>query len=410
MADERDSEDFRGLCGARAGDWVRNRKIGTRNQALGAPHSRCPARVCVHFGTPPQRRRRLRRPHIDTADYDVYDRLPNPMAASRAHAWFFPVPRQSAVAGGKRACAARAAAALGCLAAFSTSCVHGSVPVALPPALPPQATAAPSRTPARLVTGLADGLVAIHAQGETLLQVVDALTDEMAVVIRLSPELMPLPVQLVLEEVTIERALNELLAAAGVTDYIWIYERTAGAPEPGAWVSVRRARTGAPSAPALFFSDLRQRAESASAASGGPAMEWTIRWRAYAASAADLVNPAEAVPLGRFDLVAQRSMPADAVVRERNPEISEDQLILVAVDSDGRPLLWRAILDPRVVRAEGMSATGEMTGRVLHRADVEFAIALPLGSAAAELQIFTPRFTGTDWVLTRLGSVQRPPQ
>jgi hypothetical protein len=261
-----------------------------------------------------------------------------------------------------------------------------------------------------MVTRLPGGLVAIRAQDETLQRLVDALAGEMEVAIRLSPELSPLPVRLVLDEATIERALDALLAAAGVTDYVWTYERPPDRTRPGAWVSVRRVRGGVPSAPALIFSDLRQRIDSAAAPSNGPGAEWTIRWQAYAAAAGGLVNPSDAVPVDRFEFVSRRSVPAGAVVRERNPEISEDQLIVVASDPDGRPVSWRAILDPRIVRAEGMSAAGEMTGRVLHRADVEFAIALPLGSTTAEVQIFRPRFTGTDWVLTRLGSVPRPPQ
>jgi len=83
---------------------------------------------------------------------------------------------------------------------------------------------------------------------------------------------------------------------------------------------------------------------------------------------------------------------------------------VVTADADGRPLVWRAILDPRIVRAEGPSSTGELTGRVFHRAEADIVIALPLDKATAEVQIFQPRFNGTDWVLARLGSVRLPPK
>jgi len=159
----------------------------------------------------------------------------------------------------------------------------------------------------------------------------------------------------------------------------------------------------------LLLSDLQQLAESASIPWRGPGAEWTIRWHAFAAAAGDLLTPGDARSVYQFEVVNERSVPEEAAVRERHPEISSDHLIVVATDAGGQPLLWRAILDPRIVRTEGPSPTGEMTGRVFHRAEAELVIALPLDRSIAELQIFQPRFTGTDWVLTRLGSV-RPPQ
>ena len=310
-----------------------------------------------------------------------------------------------------RMMAVGAAAALGCVVALSVSCGGGPIPVSARPEPPSGAAAVSSRIQARLVTRVGDGLVAIHAEGETLQRVVHAVSAEMVVAIRLSPELAMLPVRVVLDEATVERALTALLVAAGVTDYAWVYQPVSDAAEPGAWVSIRLVRSGGSLVPGLFFlSDLQRLAESSLASWRGPGAEWTIRWQAYAAAASDLVTPGDSPSINRFDYVGQRSVSAEAGVRQRHPEMSEDQLIVVAADADGQPLLWRAIPDPRIVRAEGPSSTGELTGRVFHRAEAEIVIALPLDRATAELQIFQPRFTGSDWVLTRLGSVRLPPK
>ena len=139
-----------------------------------------------------------------------------------------------------------AIAALGGFVALSVSCGGGTIPVAVEPASPSRAAAWSPRTQARLVTRLADGLLSIRAEDERLQRLVDAVTDEMGVATRLSPELAALRVELVLEAATVERALQDLLLAAGATDYVWVYERDGESGGSRAWMTVRRVRAGGP--------------------------------------------------------------------------------------------------------------------------------------------------------------------
>lgn len=138
------------------------------------------------------------------------------------------------------------------------------------------------------------------------------------------------------------------------------------------------------------------------------AIEVTVQWQAYGAGPV-LVRPAERVALNAFEIVSQRPA-AGSRVRERNPELSADQVVIVMADDRGRAVAWTAIHDPRIIRAEFPAATGELTGQVFHRAETEFTIDVPVSLDVVQLQVYAPRWTDAGWVLDRLGAVALAPK
>jgi hypothetical protein len=103
-------------------------------------------------------------------------------------------------------------------------------------------------------------------------------------------------------------------------------------------------------------------------------------------------------------LLARRSV-AGSLPRQRNPQMSADQIFVQAVDARGRVVDSHLIPDPRLVRAEFPGPAGELSGEVLHRVDPDFLITLPNSPNLAELRLFQPRWTGTEFVLEPIGSI-----
>lgn len=91
--------------------------------------------------------------------------------------------------------------------------------------------------------------------------------------------------------------------------------------------------------------------------------------------------------------------------RQRNPELSSDQIVVVADDAQGQVIDWQLVADPRVLRSEGPGPTGELEGRALLQTSTELMIAIPDNPAIVQLRLFHPRWTGTAFVLDLLGIV-----
>jgi hypothetical protein len=164
--------------------------------------------------------------------------------------------------------------------------------------------------------------------------------------------------------------------------------------------------------PAAGLAAVPQLASSGSAAAS---TELTIRWTsgletaAAGGAGAPPVRQAQLSPVQTLSLVASRSVNAP-VVRERDPQLSWDQLVVVAVDAAGTELGWLLVKDPRIIRAEEPTATGVLTGQILYRPSTEFPVSLPGGLPVAAIRIYQATWTGDGFVLESLGSVSVPAQ
>lgn len=133
------------------------------------------------------------------------------------------------------------------------------------------------------------------------------------------------------------------------------------------------------------------------AASGAPQplQELRVRWDGY-----------DAVPPTNVFTLLQRRTLSGSLPRQRNPELSEDQIVIEAVNGEGEQIDAQIILDPRVLRAEAPGPTGTISGQVLqHASPRELLIALPDDPDITELRVYHPRWNGSTFVLDLLGTI-----
>ncbi len=94
--------------------------------------------------------------------------------------------------------------------------------------------------------------------------------------------------------------------------------------------------------------------------------------------------------------------------RQRNPQLSSTQLVVIAYDEHESELARVIMPDPRLLRAEEISANGDIGHRTLHRDNADFPVVLPDDANVKVIRIFHPRWTGTEFVLDALGSTLLP--
>jgi hypothetical protein len=136
----------------------------------------------------------------------------------------------------------------------------------------------------------------------------------------------------------------------------------------------------------------------------------TIQWNVTAAAANADPQPVDVAGPPRNDFqVTTRRLVAGAPVRQRDPQLSEDDLVIVAVSSQGADLGWQVIKDPSFVRAETATDAGDLQHQTLRRPEASFIVTLPeQGAGISELRLLKPRWTGTAFALDPIGSVTLP--
>jgi hypothetical protein len=131
--------------------------------------------------------------------------------------------------------------------------------------------------------------------------------------------------------------------------------------------------------------------------------ELTVRWGAAAGGAPETIAPGDARPApGVFELIAERSVSGLPSV-ERDPQLSEDVLVVFGVGANGVEEGWQIVRDPTIVRAEAPDASGLLSGQVLRRTNTTFVVTIPVPSTLQELRIYKPRWTGASFVLDPAG-------
>ena len=134
--------------------------------------------------------------------------------------------------------------------------------------------------------------------------------------------------------------------------------------------------------------------------------ELKIRW-------SDSTKPA--TELRPANLGAQTPVPSVAIVednkrsgtlpRQRSLELSQSHLLVAAVDATNKLRWWSLMPDPRLVRYETPTATGELRRQDYYVSNVTLVIAFPDDPEIATLRIYHPIWNGTDFDLQPLSIV-----
>jgi hypothetical protein len=143
---------------------------------------------------------------------------------------------------------------------------------------------------------------------------------------------------------------------------------------------------------------------AASVASTGDLTTLQVRWQVGNGAADALVRPADLVPVNTF-AIAGRAAVRGPLVRERDPQWSEDEIVVVAIDAAGRETSWQKVRDPRVLRSEQPGPTGELQGETFYRVETELVVVVPDASTTA-LRVYEIRWDGAQSVLRPLGQFE----
>jgi len=94
-----------------------------------------------------------------------------------------------------------------------------------------------------------------------------------------------------------------------------------------------------------------------------------------------------------------------ALPRSRSIELSPTQIFIAAVDATNKLRWWSIVPDPRVVRSETQSPTGELRGEDYYVSNVTLVVAFPDDPDIANLRFYHPVWNGTDFDLKPLTTV-----
>ncbi len=124
----------------------------------------------------------------------------------------------------------------------------------------------------------------------------------------------------------------------------------------------------------------------------------TIRWQT---TSPGKTGTATEQSSGSFS-VTNSKVSVGSLPRRRSVELAESEIFVAAVNETGALVWWQVMSDPRLVRAEAVSESGEISGRVLYRSDVDFLIGYPDDPSINELRLYHPDWTGDRFRLTPL--------
>lgn len=122
-----------------------------------------------------------------------------------------------------------------------------------------------------------------------------------------------------------------------------------------------------------------------------------IHWETPAPGKSTGTQPAAVTPN-----ITRSTRGTGGLPRRRALELADTEILVIAVDESSRLLWWHVTTDPRLLRAESITASGEISGGVSYLPQVDFSIAYPDDPAIKELRIYHPEWTGTEFRLTSL--------
>ena len=91
--------------------------------------------------------------------------------------------------------------------------------------------------------------------------------------------------------------------------------------------------------------------------------------------------------------------------RQRSLELSQSHLLVAAVDATNKLRWWSLMPDPRLVRYETPTASGELRRQDYYVSNVTLVVAFPDDPEIATLRIYHPIWNGTEFDLQPLSIV-----
>jgi hypothetical protein len=142
----------------------------------------------------------------------------------------------------------------------------------------------------------------------------------------------------------------------------------------------------------------------ASAALAQTVQEVRIRWDAYIQSSPPPQVSPDTIESNVLTLLERHSVSGQ-LPRQAYPRLSSDQIVVLARKGDGQIADLRIVPNPRVLGAELPCPSGELSGLVLHHVRTDLLIVLRDDPAIEAIELYHPRWIGTDYNLEIIGRV-----
>ena len=146
-------------------------------------------------------------------------------------------------------------------------------------------------------------------------------------------------------------------------------------------------------------------ADSTSNVSARSHRELRLSWEADKAALPREASAQYKNAAGRVALMSTSARREGGLPRQRSAELSPTQVVVVALDAEGRMRWCGLVADPRLLRAEWPGPDGELTGQVLYKESAEFVVQYPDDDAVAEVRLYHPDWDGQKFTLELVGAV-----
>jgi len=131
--------------------------------------------------------------------------------------------------------------------------------------------------------------------------------------------------------------------------------------------------------------------------------ELKLRWSDSTKSTTELKTEAQ-TQAPRVSVLEDKKR-SGALPRQRSLELAPTLTFIAAVDSTNKLRWWSIVPDPRLVRAETQTPTGELRRQDYYVSNVTLVVAFPDDPEIATLRFYHPVWNGTDFDLRPLAVV-----
>jgi hypothetical protein len=206
--------------------------------------------------------------------------------------------------------------------------------------------------------------------------------------------------------------MKTMLSAVGIVIAAALLFATAGAQEAGTNAPAAQTAAGGRASLServralLKASGVEVGAAPSAAAAARSHRELRVSWEAdksalpKAEEAAQYKNAPGRAALARAAVRREGALP-----KQRSAELSPTQVVVVALDAEGRMRWCGLVHDPRLLRAEWPGPDGELTGQVVYRESAEFVVSYPDDETIAEIRLYHPDWDGQKFSLELVGAV-----
>jgi hypothetical protein len=133
--------------------------------------------------------------------------------------------------------------------------------------------------------------------------------------------------------------------------------------------------------------------------------ELKINWSDSTKSTTELRSASDQqTPPQRVSVVEDKKR-SGTLPRHRSLELSPTHIFIAAVDATDKLRWWSIMPDPRLVRGETQTPSGELRGEAYYVANVTLVVAFPDDPEIANLRFYHPVWNGTDFDLKPLAVV-----